>query len=293
MHLDQLLQFIISGITSGSIYALIALGFTLIYNSTQIINFAQGEFVMLGGLFAVSLYSVTHLPLVLAIILAIAIVTIVGVVFERLAIRPLKDSSGITLIIVTIGASILMKNVAMIFWGRDPQTMPPFTGDTPINFFGASITPQSLWVIGVLILVVIMLQLFYKRSVIGKAMKATSIDPTAARLMGINTSNIVMLSFAMSAGFASLAGILITPISMTSYSVGGFLGLKGFAAAVLGGLGNPVGAVVGGILLGVLESVSIGFISSGYKDAIAFLILLLVLFIRPSGIMGSKLRGKV
>ena len=186
-----------------------------------------------------------------------------------------------------------MKNVAMILWGRDPLTIPSFSGDNPIAVFGASITPQSLWVIGVLAVVVVLLQVFFKRSVIGKAMKASSMDATAARLMGINTSAIVMLSFAMSAGFASLAGVLITPISMTSYSVGGFLGLKGFAAAVLGGLGNPIGAVVGGILLGILESLSIGVISSGYKDAIAFLILLLVLFIRPSGILGSKIREKV
>lgn len=293
MQLDQFLQYLISGITSGSIYALIALGFTLIYNSTQLINFAQGEFVMLGGLFAVSLYSVAGLPLAVAVLLAVIIVTIIGILFERLAIRPLKDSPAITLIIVTIGASILIKNVAMILWGRDPQTLPPFTGDTPIMVMGASIIPQTLWVIGVLTLVVILLQMFYKRSIIGKAMKACSIDATAAKLMGIKTSNIVLLSFAMSAAFSAVAGVMITPISMTSYSVGGFLGLKGFAAAVLGGLGNPLGAVIGGLILGILESLSVSVIASGYKDAVAFLVLVLVLFLKPSGIVGSKVREKV
>ncbi|PIW21685.1 MAG: branched-chain amino acid ABC transporter permease, partial [Candidatus Aquicultor secundus] len=286
MQFDQFMQYLISGITSGSIYALIALGFTLIYNSTQLINFAQGEFVMLGGLITVSLYTAAGLPLVLAIIIAIAIVTAIGVIFERLAIRPLRNSSIITLIIVTVGASILFKNVAMILWGRDPQTLPPFTGDKPIPVLGASVVPQTIWVVCILLVTVILLQVFYKRSIIGKAMKACSINPSAAQLMGINTSSIVMLSFAMSAAFGAVAGILITPISMTSYSVGSFLGLKGFAGAVLGGLDNPLGAVVGGLLLGVLESLSVGVIDSGYKDAIAFLILLLVLFFKPSGILG-------
>lgn len=293
MQFDQFMQYLISGITSGSIYALIAIGFTLIYNSTQLINFAQGEFVMLGGLIAVSLYSAAGLPLILAIIIAIAIVTVIGVIFERLAIRPLGSSSIITLIIVTVGASILIKNVAMILWGRDPQTMPPFTGDTPIPVLGASVVPQTLWVIGITIISVILLQLFYKRSIIGKAMKACSINPSAAQLMGINTSFIVMLSFAMSAAFGAVAGVLITPISMTSYSVGSFLGLKGFAGAVLGGLDNPLGAVLGGLLLGILESLSVGVIDSGYKDAIAFLILLLVLFLKPSGILGKRIKEKV
>ncbi len=293
MQFDQFMQYLISGITSGSIYALIALGFTLIYNSTQLINFAQGEFVMLGGLITVSLYTAAGLPLVIAIVIAIVVVTAIGVLFERLAIRPLRNSSIITLIIVTVGASILFKNVAMILWGRDPQTLPPFTGDKPISVLGASVVPQNLWVVGILLITVVLLQLFYKRSIIGKAMKACSINPSAARLMGINPSFIVMLSFAMSAAFGAVAGILITPISMTSYSVGGFLGLKGFAGAVLGGLDNPLGAVAGGLLLGVLESLSVGVIDSGYKDAIAFLILLLVLFLKPSGILGVRIKEKV
>lgn len=293
MHFDQFLQYLISGITSGSIYALIALGFTLIHNSTKLINFAQGEFVMLGGLIAISLYSAAGLPLIVAILISIILVAIVGIIFERLAIRPLRNSSNITLIIVTVGVSILLKNVAMILWGRDSQSLPAFTGDKPIALFGAAITPQALWVIAVTVITVVLLQIFYKRSITGKAMKASAINPAAANLMGINTSNIVMLSFAMSAGFGAIAGVLITPISMTSYSVGGFLGLKGFAGAVLGGLDNPIGAVLGGVVLGILESLSIGVIDSGYKDAVAFLILLLVLFIRPSGILGAKAREKV
>lgn len=293
MQFEQFLQYLISGINSGSIYALIALGFTLIYNSTKLINFAQGEFVMLGGLIAVSLNSAVGLPLYLSVIIAVAATTVIGVIFERLAINPLKGSPQITLIIVTVGASLLIKNVAMILWGRDPQRLPAFSGEQSIPFFGAAIVPQMVWVVVVTIILVLLLQLFYKRSIYGKAMKACSINESAAQLVGINTSNTVMMSFALSAAFAAIAGVLITPISMTSYASGSSLGLKGFAGAVLGGMDNPLGAVLGGLLLGILEALSIGVLDSGYKDAIAFVILVLVLLLKPSGILGSKVREKV
>jgi branched-chain amino acid transport system permease protein len=293
MQFEQFLQYLISGINSGSIYALIALGFTLIYNSTKLINFAQGEFVMLGGLIAVSLNSAVGLPLYLSVIIAVAATTVIGVIFERLAINPLKGSPQITLIIVTVGASLLIKNVAMILWGRDPQRLPAFSGEQSIPFFGAAIVPQMVWVVVVTIILVLLLQLFYKRSIYGKAMKACSINESAAQLVGINTSNTVMMSFALSAAFAAIAGVLITPISMTSYASGSSLGLKGFAGAVLGGMDNPLGAVLGGLLLGILEALSISVLDSGYKDAIAFVILVLVLLLKPSGILGSKVREKV
>lgn len=293
MQFEQFLQYLISGINSGSIYALIALGFTLIYNSTKLINFAQGEFVMLGGLIAVSLNSAVGLPLYLSVIIAVAATTVIGVIFERLAINPLKGSPQITLIIVTVGASLLIKNVAMILWGRDPQRLPAFSGEQSIPFFGAAIVPQMVWVVVVTIILVLLLQLFYKRSIYGKAMKACSINESAAQLVGINTSNTVMMSFALSAAFAAIAGVLITPISMTSYASGSSLGLKGFAGAVLGGMDNPLGAVLGGLLLGILEALSIGVLDSGYKDAVAFVILVLVLLLKPSGILGSKVREKV
>lgn len=286
MQLEQLLQFVISGITNGSIYALIGLGFTLIFNSTNIINFAQGEFVMLGGLLAVSFYSVFELPLILAILISVAIVTIVGALFERAVIYPLRRASVIALIIATVGVSMLLKRVAMIVWGREPLALPHFSGDAPIFVKGASILPQNLWILGLTALAVILLQLFYNRTLVGKAMKASAINRTAASLVGINTSNMVLYSFALSAALGGLAGVMIAPIIMTSYASGGMLGLKGFAAAVLGGMGSPLGSVVGGLVLGLLESLSIGFISSGYKDAVAFIILLLVLFFRPGGILG-------
>lgn len=293
MQFEQFLQFIISGITSGSIYALIALGFTLIFNSTNIINFAQGEFAMLGGLFAITFHNVWHFPLPLAILLSVLVVTLVGAIFERSVIYPLRKASVISLIISTIGVSMLLKRVAMILWGRESLAFPHFSGDNPIFIGGATILPQTLWILGLTTLAVILLQLFYNYTLMGKAMKATAINKTAASLVGIDTSRMVFYSFALSAALGALAGVIITPIIMTSYASGGMLGLKGFAAAILGGLGNPLGSVLGGILLGLLESLSVGIISSGYKDAIAFIILLLVLFIRPSGILGIFERDKL
>ncbi|MHB0975959.1 MAG: branched-chain amino acid ABC transporter permease [Candidatus Aquicultorales bacterium] len=292
MDSQQLLQFILSGLVSGSIYALVALGFTLIYNSTQVINFAQGEFVMFGGLFAVT-FTQMGLPIPLVILFSVLAVTVIGIMFERLAINPIKNGSVVTLIIVTIGASIISKSVAMIAWGRDPLTIPAFSGEKPIKLLEATITPQALWVVAATLFVVIIMQFFYRYTMAGKAMKACSVNRTAARLLGIKASTVVMYSFALSAAVGAVAGVLITPIAMMGFTSGAGFGLKGFAGAVLGGLGNPIGAVAGGLTLGLLESLSTGLISSGYKDAIAFLILLLVLFVRPSGIFSKAQKEKV
>lgn len=285
------MQFLISGITAGSIYALTALGFTIIFNSTNIINFTQGEFVMFGGMFAYYFSSVVKLPLFLAVLLAIIVVTLIGGLFERLAIYPQRRASVLTLIIITIGGSILFKGLALHLFGENPVSIPPFLRNEPIELWGAAVLPQEILVVLVTILVFLILQFFYKYTLVGKAMRACADNRVAAQLVGINISNFVFLSFALSASLGALGGALITPISLTSFQIGGMIGLKGFAAAILGGLGNPLGALVGGVLLGVLESISIGFISAGFKDAIALLVLLLVLFLRPTGVLG-KARGE-
>jgi branched-chain amino acid transport system permease protein len=284
---DQFLQYILSGITSGSIYALTALGFTLIYNATDIINFAQGEFVMLGGLTAISLYD-AGLPLPAAVLLSTLIIGLVGVVFEQLAIRPLLSASVLSQIIVTIGAALALRTAAMLIWGREALPLPPFTGDDPIRLLGATILPQTLWVLGLTLVIVIVLQVFYRKTLMGKAVRACSVNPTAARLMGVSYARIVMLSFGISAALSAAGGVMITPVSFMVYSAGALIGLKGFAAAILGGLGNPAGAVIGGLAVGVIESLSVGFLSAGYRDAVAFLILLLVLFVRPQGLFGQR-----
>jgi len=292
LTLDQFMQYVVSGVTNGSIYALVALGFTLIYNATDIINFAQGEFVMLGGLTAVTL-SRAGLPLPVAFCGAVLIVMVVGIVFEQLAIRPLLKATVLAQIIVTVGASLAFRTLAMILWGRDSLPLPAFSGETPIHIFGARMTPQSVWVMGLTFVIVVALQLFYRRTLAGKAVRACSVNPQAARLMGISYSRVVLISFAVSAAISAAGGVMITPSSFMGYSSGALIGLKGFAAAILGGLGSPIGAVVGGITLGVLESLAVGVVSAGYKDAVAFVILLAVLFVRPQGLFGEKPVEKV
>jgi len=284
----QILQYFISGITIGAIYAVIALGFTIIYNSTEIINFAQGEFVMLGGMAVIALDSTGHLPLALNFVLAVLVVTLIGILVERFTIRPAKSSNPITLIIITVGASIFLRGAAMMIWGKDSLGLRPFTGSTPIHLGGATLVPQTLWVLGVTLVVTAALQFFYKRTITGKAMRACAFNRRAASLVGISVNRMVLVSFALSAAIGAAAGIVIVPITLCGYDVGTLLGLKGFCAAVLGGLGSGPGSILGGFLLGVLEALGAGLISSGFKDAIAFLVLLLVLFIRPSGLLGPK-----
>lgn len=290
--LAQLLQFLFSGITVGATYALAALGFTLIYNASNVINFAQGEFIMLGGMLAV-LFTQAGLPLPAALLLAVLVPAVVGVLIEKLAIEPVKGAETVTLIIITIGASLVIRGLVQVFLGKNTHSLPAFSGDTPIEILGATLMPQSLWVLGVTAVVVVVLWYFFNRTLTGKAMLATSFNRVAAELVGINTNGMLFMSFAMSAALGAMGGILITPITLTSYDVGIMLGLKGFVAAVLGGLGNGLGAVVGGLLVGVLEAMGAGYLSSAYKDAIPFALILFILFFMPRGLFGAKVTDRV
>jgi branched-chain amino acid transport system permease protein len=281
----ELLQFGFSGLTVGAIYALVALGFAIIYNASQVINFAQGEFVMLGGMATVFI-AAAGVPLPLAIVAAIGLAVVVGLVLERCAIEPARNASVVTLIIITIGASILLRGLVQLLLGKDYHRLPAFSGDAPIAVAGAMLQPQSLWVLGVAALVVVLLHWFFARTLFGKAMLATAYNPLAAQLVGIDTRRMLLVSFGLAAGLGAVAGILITPITLTSYNVGVMLGLKGFAAAILGGLGSGPGAILGGLLLGLAEALTAGYVSSAYKDAIAFVAILAVLLLRPSGLLG-------
>lgn len=282
--LNQVTQFVISGLATGSIYALIGLSFAIIFNSTGIINFAQGEFVMLGGVLTIFSLNVLQLPLAAAIAAAVAVTTVIGLLFERLAIRPLKNATPLALIIITIGASILIRGVVMLLWGKDTQALPAFSGTEPISIAGATLLPQHLWIFGVTVMVIVGCRLFFNHTISGKAMRACSFNRRAANLVGISVGRMVLFSFVISAAVGSLAGVIIAPLTMTAYDVGVMLGLKGFCAAIMGGMGSGLGTVLGGLILGTLESLGAGLISSGYKDAIAFFILLLILFIRPQGL---------
>ncbi|MFW6437967.1 MAG: branched-chain amino acid ABC transporter permease, partial [Armatimonadota bacterium] len=263
-----------------------ALGFSLVYNATGVINFAQGEFVMLGGMITAACMSAWGLPLWLAALIAIAITTLIGLFLERAAIRPARHASVVVLIIITVGASIFIKGVASIIWGPDERPVPAFSGEAPIQLLGATITPQSLWVIGATLVTAIAMWLIFEYTVVGKAMRACAINPHAAQLCGIDLSRMISWSFGLAAAVGAIAGIVLAPITMAQYNVGMMLGLKGFCAAILGGLGNALGGILGGLVLGVLEALGAGLISSQYKDAIAFIVLIAVLLIRPSGILG-------
>ena len=282
----QLFQYLITGLTVGSIYAMVAIGFNIIYNVTEIINLAQGEFVMLGGLVMVSLH-VMGLPIYLAFPATVVIVTLVGMLLDRLAIHPIREPSVITLIIATIAASIIIKGIAMFIWGKDPLDLPAFSGRNPIVVLGAVIQPQYFWVIGFLIITVIVLTFFFEKTIIGKAMSACADNVDAASLVGINVNRMILLSFALSAAIGAVAGITLTPIALMEYDRGAMLAVKGFGAVVLGGLGSFPGAILGGLILGTIESFGAGLLSSGYKDAYALIVLLAVLFIKPSGLLGS------
>lgn len=289
----QLVQYLFTGVTVGSIYAMVAVGFNIIYNVTEIINFAQGEFVMLGGLIMVFFTATAKLPLPLAFVLTVAAVTGVGVLMERFTINPLKNASVLTMIIVTIAVSILFKGIAMFIWGKDPYIFPPFSGGKPLFVFGAAIQTQTLWVLFMTAVMVVLMTIFFKKTRYGKAMLACADNPEAARLVGIKVNTMILISFALSAAIGAVAGAVITPISLMEYDRGALLALKGFGAAVLGGLGSFYGAVVAGVFLGIVESMCAGLVSSGYKDAVALILLLLVLYVRPSGLFGNMEVSKI
>jgi len=290
---DQIAQYLVSGLSTGAIYALIGIGFAIIYNATEIINFAQGELVMLGGMFSLFFLNAMQLPLPIAILLAVAATTGAGVLFERLTIRPLKSPTPLSLVIITIGGSILIRGIAMMVWGKDTHAIPAFSGSEPLAIGAATILPQHLWIFALTAVAIIANKLFFQYSITGKAMRACAANRRAAGLVGIDVKKMVLFSFAISASLGSLAGIIVAPLTMTSYDVGIMLGLKGFCAAIIGGLSGGIGTVLGGLLLGVLESLGAGLISSGYKDAIAFIILLLILFIRPQGLFSRAQSERV
>jgi len=289
-------QYVLSGLTTGAIYALVALGFAIIYNASHVINFAQGEFVMIGGMASAAFFD-AGLPLPVAIVLSIGVATLVGLLLEKLAVEPARDASVITLIIITIGASILLRGLATLVWDKKIHRLPAFSGEAPIvigsTAGGATLLPQVLWVLGVSAAAVALLTWFFRRTLTGKAILAVSHNRLAARLMGISVRRVLAVSFGLSAALGALAGALIAPISFTAWDVGVMLGLKGFAAAILGGLGSSAGAVLGGLALGLIESLGAGYLSSAYKDVFAFLIIIAALVFLPNGLLGRRAAERV
>jgi branched-chain amino acid transport system permease protein len=283
----QLVQFLLSGLTVGAIYALVALGFAIIYNASHVINFAQGEFVMIGGM-ATAAFVESGLPLPLAALLAVGGAMLVGLALEKLAVEPARGAPVVTLIIITIGASILLRGLAALVWDKKIHAVPAFSGEAPIRLGGATLLPQTLWVLGATLATVALLWWFFNRTLTGKAILAVSHNRLAAQLMGISVRRVLLVSFGLSAALGALAGVLIAPISFTSWDVGVMLGLKGFAAAILGGMGSGPGAIIGGLALGLIESLGAGYLSSAYKDVFAFVIILAALIFLPDGLAGRR-----
>ncbi|MGE5848723.1 MAG: branched-chain amino acid ABC transporter permease [Candidatus Methylomirabilota bacterium] len=284
---EQVLQFLVTGITNGSIYALIALGFVVIYSVTSVINFAQGEFAMLGALMAVSLIT-AGLPQGLALVGAVIGVGILSAVLYQVGLRPARDSSPLTLIIITIGAALAIRGIALVIWGTDPYQMAAFTTGSPLQVGGAVIRLQSLWVLGTTLVLQPLLHLFFTRTMLGRSLRACAVNRLAARLMGIRTDRMALLAFGLSGAVGALGGVIIAPIIFATYDMGLMLSLKGFVAAVMGGMVNYPAAVAGGFLLGILESLGAGFISSGYKDAIAFIALFIILLSKPRWLVRAE-----
>jgi len=277
----------VAGVTYGTIYAIVAIGFNIIYNATGIINFAQGEFVMLGGMTAVTLNR--FLPLPLAILSAVVVTSIVGAIIEIVFIRWLRKPSVLRMVIITIGISILIRETALHIWGESVRALPYFTGSsvTSIQLAGVYISPQVLWVVGVGALAVAGLTAFFNLTMLGRQMRACSASRDAARLCGINAGNMVTLSFVLSAAIGAIGGCVVCPITYVQYDSGTPLAIKGFTVAILGGLGNSTAAVGAGMILGILESFSIWVLPTAYKEAISIAILLVILFVKPSGLFGS------
>ncbi|MEI5667376.1 branched-chain amino acid ABC transporter permease [Bosea sp. CCNWLW174] len=290
--MPELLQYLLSGVTVGAVYALVALGFTLIYNASDVVNFAQGEFVMLGGMITFFAWQ-AGIPLPLAALLAILAAATIGVLLNKLAIEPARGAPVASLIIITIGASIFLRGSAQLVFDKQLHRFPSFSGDDPLRVFGATMLPQGLWVIAGAVAIFVVLWLFFARTLTGKAVLATANNRIAASLVGINPNHMMTLSFAVSAAIGALAGVLVTPITLTSYDLGVAMALKGFAAAMLGGMGVPAGALIGGLLLGLIEALTAGYVSSVYKDAVAFVLILVILFARPQGLFGRKAMDRV
>ncbi len=289
-------QLVMDGARGGSIYALMALGFVVVYSVTGIINFAQGEFVMLGAMICLSVYGMP-LPLspvaklAVSILAGVLLTTLIGMGVERAAIYPARRSPTVTLIIITIGATIMLRAGALLVWGADSYAMPAFSTlvleDRIFRCGGVTLPAQNLWIWGTLIVVLVALYLFLERTMMGKALRACAVNRRAAQLVGISPSRMSLLSFAIAAALGAIGGIVMGPVTRPVYDMGLMLGLRGFVAAILGGLVSTPGAVVGGLLLGVIENVAAGVTDPRFKSVISFVILIAILLVRPQGVVGG------
>ncbi len=286
---ELIAQSVASGIAIGCVYGLIGIGFCVIYNASGIVNFAQGAFVMLGGMVTYVGLSRYSLPLPVAAAISIAVVSAVGVALERLVVRPLwnRNSTMFVMILATLAAQIVIERLTQLAVGDQPRTLPMFTDVPPLRIAGVALSYQFFWIVGCSGLVIAGLGRFFASTKTGKAMRACAINAEAAALQGIPVSRMLALSFALSAALGALAGVLVTPTQYTAFNVGVPFAISGFIAAIVGGFGRPLGALVGGILLGLGQSLAVVLLGAAFKNVAALSILLLFLFVRPNGVLGA------
>jgi branched-subunit amino acid ABC-type transport system permease component len=279
MDLAVFLQLLLPGLTTGCVYALVALGVVLTANVSGVVNFAQGEFVMLGGIVSAALVA-AGMPMLAAIMIATITGAAVAAFQERFTLAPVRETPHFIRITITLGVAVVLRGVALILFGKDPLFLPAFTGEGTIALFGAVLPVQSLWVWGATAALLAATFWFLKFTDVGRAVRACSINLCAAQLMGVDVGRLTLLVFALAGAAGALAGVVITPIVLATWDAGVSYGLKGFIGAILGGMRNPTIAVIGGIGIGVIESLAAGYVSSGYKDAIVYGVLIAYLLVR-------------
>jgi len=284
------LQIVISGLNLGCIYAALGLGFFVVYSVTRVLNLAQGEFVMMGGMLTVSLHA-AGIALLPSIVLAVIITALVGAFLYRFIIHPARNSSGAVKLFLTVGFAFAVEGVALLIWGWEYQSLPAFLGASSIQLWGATIFGQTPWVAGVTVAMVIGLFLFFGRTMQGKALRACADEPLGARMMAINIERMALFSFALAAGIGAVVGAVITPLTMISYNMGFPLTTKGMLAAFVGGITRAEGVIIGGLVFGMIEAATAGLIPGAYHNAIAPGILVLVLLLQRRGLLGTLERG--
>lgn len=285
----SLWQYVLAGVVVGAIYALIAAGFVLIYQVTGLINFAQGEFAMIGAMTAAALATNGMRPLEAAAI-AVAVAAVTGAVCYLLAIRPARAATGVTLIFITLGLDVALRGLGLFVWGTNPLSLNAFSAGAAITVFGGVLPPQALWVLLTDVVVFGALYVFFRHTYAGTAVRAAVANPPIASTFGIPLRTFAFWSFVAAAAIGGLGGVVVAPITSATYDMGLTLGLAGFVAAVLGGLDSLPGALVGGFVLGIVEKVAGGVLSTGWEEGVGFLILVLVLVLRPQGLLGRAVR---
>ena len=283
----MLFQQVLNGLTNGSLYALMAVGVTMIYKSLGMLNFAHGDTMMVGTFITLTFIQM-GIPFYIAALMGIVCAAVLGFLLERIILRKVKFSSFVNLLIATVGVSYVLRNTGMVIWGTSPQLFPSMFPEKLIQIGSFNITPQSIGIILISLAIITGLHLFFTRVKVGKCMQLASSDAEGAAMMGVNVTYMRFLTFGISAGLAAIAGIMIAPLTYARVDMSATIGMKAFAAAILGGIGNLWGALLGGVILGIAEAVGAAYISTAYRDAFSFIILFIVLFVKPTGLLKDR-----